>query len=364
MMALTFCATSFAQNSTQEAAPYVKNSNIPSKASFDLVASYNLMTPTSPAGLTGLAGSNYMFGKFYAAKWNSDTIFRFDNSGVFSDFFIVPGLTGTRALTSDGTNIYASNNTGTIYRIDPNTNALNPPHITSAASFNARGCSYSASLNSGAGGFWISNFGSDLVAISMSGAVLTSIPAATHGLTGIYGIAADDLTPGGPYIWAFDQGAPNASNIVGVRVSDGSIARAAHDVFPDISGPNSVTSSLAGGIFVSNAIISGQSHVCGVAQSAPSNVLFLYELNNPFLSLDEEKSNAFAVYPNPVTNNLTIEIKAFSNYALYDLAGNLVTSGTLTSGSNSVDVSSLTRGSYLLNVIQNETKFTKMVVLQ
>lgn len=365
MIALAICANSFAQNSTQEAAPFVKNTNnIPSKASFDIYNSYTLITPTAPSGLVGLAASNYMFGKYYVAKWNGDSLYRFDNSGNFIDNFVIAGLSGIRALTTDGTNIYASNNTGTIYRIDPTTNTLNPPHITASTSFNVRGCSYSPALNSGAGGFWVSAFGSDFVSISMTGATLSTIPAATHGLTGVYGIAVDDYTPGGPYLWAFAQGAPNSSNIVGVRVSDGSIARAAHDVFADISGPHSLTSSLAGGLFISNAIVTGQTHIGGAAQGSPANVLFIYELNNPFLSLDENKATAFSAYPNPASADLTIEIEAFSNYSLHDLAGNLVTSGTLSSGSNKVDVSNLNRGSYLLTVVQNETKFTKMVVLQ
>jgi Secretion system C-terminal sorting domain len=362
-LGLFIFSNTFAQLNSAEKAPYVKNDVvIPSKAAFDLHFSFS---PQYPGGgnIIGLAGCMFMGGQYWATKWAGDSIIRFNGSGTYVDALQIPGLSGARALTTDGNMLYASNNTGTIYRIDPSTNTLSPPHITTALSFNVRSCTYSSSLDGGNGGFWVSNFGSDIVAVSMSGATLNTILAATHAVTGMYGMAVDDITPGGPYLWAFAQMAPNNSMIIGLEVADGSTAYAAHDVYPDISSIYSLSSNLAGGIFLTDDIVSGQTHLCGVSQGTPVNVVFVYELNNPFADLKEKTESKFELFPNPANNLVTVRLESQTEYSVVDLSGKVVLSGQLSELNNTIDVSALESGSYLVKLeIEGSIQCKKLVI--
>lgn len=249
------------------------------KALWDIQFSLNTTTITS--GAVGMAGvCHYPVGdEFWVSRWASDSIHRITEAGVLTQSFTVPGLTGTRAFTTDGTYIYAANNTTTIYRIDPVTRTLAPPHIT--APDLARHCTYDPSANSNAGGFWIGNFGTDIVQISMTGATLQTIAAATHGLTGMYGSAYDDISAGGPFLWLFAQMPPNNSQIIRLDLATGTATNISHDVMSDIGVAGGLTSGLAGGLFISTGIVAGQTTIGGLIQGTPSNILFGYELNNP-----------------------------------------------------------------------------------
>lgn len=357
------CAS--AQTELQDKAPYVKpDFYIPSKASFDVHFSFSPQYPNNGGPIVGLAGCMYFGGQYWATKWAGDSIIRFDGTGAYVDALVIPGLSATRALTTDGSMLYASTNTSTIYRIDPASNTLNPPHITSSTSFGVRSCTYSGALDGGNGGFWVSNFGSDVVAISMTGATLSTIPAATHAITGMYGMAVDEVTPGGPYLWAFAQMAPNSSTVIGIKAADGSTSLAGHDVFADISSTYSLTSNLAGGMFFTDDLISGQTHLCGISQGTPVNVVFVYELNNPFASLNENSASQFKIYPNPADKTITLQVENQTEYLIIDLSGKTILSGQVSELTNTVNISSLEKGTYFVKLPENGSSACKKLIVQ
>lgn len=251
----------------------------------------NITSATSSAGCAAgvfVKNSQITAGEFWVSKWASDTLIRFDASGALIAKFQIAGLTGVRALTFDGTYLYAGVNGTTIYRIDPVTRTLAPPHITSGASNPVRHISYDPTLNSNAGGFWVGNFGTDIEAISMAGSLLTAIPASSHGLAGMYGSAYDPYTSGGPYLWIFNQGGANTTTIERVTIATGlTTPLAARDAFLDFQGSNGLTSGLAGGLFITDQLVSGQFTIGGVIQGTPNNVLFAYELADLVLPNDD-----------------------------------------------------------------------------
>ncbi|MBL0015050.1 MAG: T9SS type A sorting domain-containing protein [Bacteroidetes bacterium] len=254
-------------------------------ALFDVQFDYNI---TSLANSVGCAGATFVQNKFWVSKWQSDTIMQFSKTGAFLSKFTIPGLTGVRSFTTAGAYIYAATNTTTIYRIDTALRVLAPPHITSGSANTVRHMSYDPTLNGNAGGFWVGNFGTDIDAISMSGAVLTSIPSGTHGLTGMYGSAYDGQTAGGPYLWIFNQGGANTTQIERITIATGTTTPlAARDAFLDFNTSNSLTSGLAGGLFIAQGIVPGQWTIGGVIQGTPNNVLFGYELNDLALANDD-----------------------------------------------------------------------------
>lgn len=273
-------------NTASEAYPgYSGPSNEPVNtpdALWDVQFDHNVTSATG--GAAGMAAAQFINNEFWTSRWQNDTLYRFDINGTLIQAFTIPGLTGTRSLASDGTYLYAGTATTTIYRIDPTTRTLAPPHINSASPNTARHCSYDPTLNGGAGGFWIGNFGTDIDAISMTGAVLTTIPAANHGLTGMYGSAYDGTTAGGPYLWIFNQGGANDCQIERLSLPFGTRnVLASRDAFQDFMTSNSLSSGLAGGLFISNAIVPGQMTIGGLIQGTPNNVVFGYELNDLIL---------------------------------------------------------------------------------
>ncbi len=70
-----------------------------------------------------------------------------------------------------------------------------------------------------------------------------------------------------------------------------------------------------------------------------------------YTSVKENNAVLTNVYPNPTVNgNVTIEVKENTSLVVLDLLGNVVVFNPLTSGLNSIDVSSLAAGNYILKV--------------
>lgn len=363
---LTLSGTSFAQNnSLEDRAPYTqaKPSTNETKALWDIQFNHNVTTAAS--GDLGMAGSIFFNNEFWVSRWGSDTLYRFSNTGALVSEFTISGLTGVRGLTTDGTYIYASANSTTIYRINPANSTLAAPHI--AAPSAARFCTYDATLNAGAGGFWIGNFSTDITAISMTGTTLSSIPAATHGLTGMYGAAVDNFTAGGPFIWIFDQGGASATRLVQLNRTTGAQTGLIHDVMADVGAANSLTSGLAGGCFISNQIVSGQVTLGGIIQGTPANVLFGYQLTTPVLGVSTNELNASnKFYPNPTEGIVTIQAgnaEAFT-FTVADMNGRVLQTKIVTGNECQVDMTNLNAGTYLVTLTSGEEKIGQQLIIK
>jgi hypothetical protein len=278
------------------------------KALWDVQFSHLISSSTAPiSGAMGIC--HYKAGnEFWVSKWGSDTLFRFNESGVFLQSLQLAGLTGVRALTTDGTYLYATNNSAIIYRINPVTKTLAPPHITTTIT-QVRHCSYDPTANSGDGGFWVGNASTDITLINMSGTTTLTILAATHGITGMYGSAVDTFTSGGPYLWLFTQSAPNYCQIFRMNLATGITSGISHDAMGDVG--TSLSSGLAGGLFISDGIISGKATLGGIIQGTPTSVMFGYELVNlPITGTNSLFSDAsFSIFPNPTADKLFVRFE-------------------------------------------------------
>jgi hypothetical protein len=241
---------------------------------FDVEFNYNV-TDSGAGG--GEAGVVYTGTEFWVSRWASDTIFTVSPSGAVTDTFKIPGVTGIRAMTWDGTNIYAGVNTTSIKIINPTTRTLTGTITSAAPGVTVRHITYDSTANGGAGGFWVGNFGTNIVQISMTGAVLQTITAATHGLTGMYGSAIDHWTAGGPYLWIFDQGGASQARLVRLQLPSGIPTGLTHDIATDVGV--GLSASLAGGLFITNALGATRT-IVGINQGTPDNQLFGYELND------------------------------------------------------------------------------------
>ena len=259
----------------QEAGPGVTirpRSGVQPNAMWDVEFVTNIEQAT---GMGGWAGVCWTGTEWWAAVWNTDTLARLDVNGNLTGMFTIPTVSGIRSMTTDGTSIYAGNASTTINVIDPTTRMVTST-ITSPV--DARHCTYDPDANGGMGGLWVGNWATDIVQISLTGATLNTIPAATHGLTACYGSAYDNVSAGGPYLWMFDQsGLASQAMIVQLALPTGAPTGLTWDVMRDVGASSS--DGLAGGLCLTNQVVSGKWTLAGLMQGTPDNLIFGYELD-------------------------------------------------------------------------------------
>jgi len=305
-----------------------------------------------PDNENGYAGIIFINNQFWVSEWASSDIHILDNMGNYIESFEIFGLSGVRSMTTDGTNIYCGAAGNTIFIVNPVTRILTSAiSITTASSASARFCTYDASLDGGSGGFWIANFNTDIAAVGMTGDELAVIPLGTHGLDGMYGAAVDDL--GNLYV--YHQGGANQDQISIIDTSTGSQVGTAYDVFTNITSPLGSTESIAGGLFISEDVVSGKKVVVGISQATPNNILFAVDFGIA-LSVDEfTLNNNIKLHPNPATDVISISgLKQTENYRIYNILGSEVRKGTITDNEK-IQIDNFQNGLYILTFDNGHT---------
>lgn len=227
---------------------------------------------TAATGNPGQAAVGFDGTNFWVARWDASTstdISRITPAGALVDTFQIAGLSGTRSLTWDGSQFWAGNATTTIRRVDPVTKTVT---ATLTVPIAARYVTFDPTANSGAGGFWIGDFGSDIQQVSMAGATLATIPAAnTATMTGRYGIAFDNTSGPSPFLWVFFQtGGPSTASLGIIDLPSGTPRPA----FQNIAALTPDPASLAGGAFLASGIGMGPTLLL-LAQGTPNTIVGL-----------------------------------------------------------------------------------------
>ncbi|MFQ3607849.1 MAG: T9SS type A sorting domain-containing protein [Chloroherpetonaceae bacterium] len=248
----------------------------------DVQYNYDLST------LTNLGNASAEFdGEFlWFGKWSpgttSNRVFRARINGTLRDSFSVSGYTltsGIRDFAWDGRFMYGGAAGNAIVRIDTGSLAVVKTITLSGvpAGVNVRGIAYDPVRN----GFWVCAFGGPIVCVDTNG---VQIPGAqiTNTLSGKYGLAYDPFTPGGPYLWAFDQsGAGQNASLYQYRLSDFQLVGTPFNVGSVIT--NAGADPLAGGLFIADGIVPGKATIGGVLQGTPDR-LFGLELTTTALN--------------------------------------------------------------------------------
>lgn len=311
--------------------------------------------------------------EIWCSVWARPVIHRFDYTGTFIDSFTVAGIAtgGVRAMTFDGTSVWCSYNGTDIKSIDPLTQAVTAtvshPPLTGAQT-TSRWITYDHTADGGLGGFWIGNFNTDWMQISMSGAQLNSILSAQHTLTGVYGVTFEDIN-GTPYLWANSQTDPIGGTATGAFITQydinaGAITGVVHDMEQDFGAPGGI----AGGICATQ--LPGFAQPCFLANDqGVSNAAY----ENTLLGLKKIDWNLkLNVAPNP-SNNGEIKItfvpatKENITISVLDLNGKLIYEESLNNVVNlskSIAVNDA-KGVYTVNIItEGGEKISKKVVAQ
>ncbi|MGE5438673.1 MAG: T9SS type A sorting domain-containing protein [Bacteroidota bacterium] len=286
---------------------------------WDIKLLWSLNNVTGNSGHAGIVYLNTS-GDVWISRWNSDTLFVWTATTTNYIYPItIPGVTGVRAMTFDGTNIYAGSNTTDIMVINPETRTLKG---TIKAPQTVRYVTYDPKADGGKGGLWIGNFSTDPQLISMSGTVLRTLSMSDLGTTGIYGAAYDGQTTGGPYLWFFGQadGYGSPQTISQVSISTGKSTTLQHEMSYDIEAYAynegiyaNADSMLAGGLCLVTGIFPGVVALGGIMQAYP-DLIFAVEVGTA------------AAPPSTVTINRSFSFgdpKVSSSYRMLSLPGDI-----------------------------------------
>jgi immune inhibitor A len=231
---------------------------------------------TSVTGAGANAGAVFIpaLDEFWTSRWNGNLLHRWRRDGTLIGSFTVDGVSGVRGMTFDGTNVYASSASTTIYIINPDSRAK-VGTITSPVS--ARYVAYDPTASGGEGGFWVGDYYSDATLISRTGATLRTLDYSALGSSTNYGAALDNISAGGPFLWFWGQGSGGGTPQILTQVSlaTGLPTGVTHDVATDVG--QGVGTPLAGGLFFATGIVAGKATLGGILQGAP-NRLFGYEI--------------------------------------------------------------------------------------
>lgn len=331
------------------------------QAMWSVLFNYDLLASTT---LNGNAGVCFFNNQFWVSRWATDSILILDLTGTVVSRFTVPGITGIRSFTTDGTSIYAGINTNSIKKIDPITKTLVSSITAPVAA--VRSLTYDATVTGG--GFWASTWTTDITQFDMSGVTANIVSAGSHLLTGMYGTAFDNTTIGGPYLWVFDQAiSASQSDIVQINVATQMQTGVVHDVMSDVGAVAADTSGLAGGLFFYTQ--SGVLTVIGVLQGSPTNRLFGYEVG--LTGIPEENMNPdefINIFPNPVKDMVNINVNKQNNdevqLQIFDAIGKEVFNKTTRGQNNYINFSKHKAGLYFVKTTYNSKTATSKFIKQ
>jgi len=200
---------------------------------------------------------------FYTAVWNSADINKFDIDGNFIETFTIPGVTGLRDLAYDGQYFYGGAAGTNLWKMDFSSQTLVETIISPVA---VRAIAYDDDNDA----FWVNDWSTDVTLVSRTGNILDSFPCGTWG--DFYGLAYDNITEGGPYLYGYSQGGSGCV-IAQYNIETGAETGVIHDVLEDHGVPGE---DIAGGAFTSADYADGL-FVIGVMNQS-SYIVTMYEL--------------------------------------------------------------------------------------
>ena len=222
-----------------------------------------------------LAGAVWTGTEFWLSSWTSDTMVRIGENGSFMGIETISGIQNVRGLTWTGSLIYAANNSVELKGFDPQTKQL-VDSIEISGPETYRFAAYDSLADNGNGGFYVGNFGTDIYLIDTLGQKIDTIPFSVHGRNTIYGAVVDHVSPGGPFLWVFDQPEfPSYAVISQLKLPEGIYTGFSRDVQGDLA----TELGAAGGLFIGQNIIPGRFTLGGILQNnLGKDVLFGYDL--------------------------------------------------------------------------------------
>ncbi len=234
-------------------------------------------------------------GIFWYSEPYAHIVNEVSSSGEIISEFTLPDMPQVTGFSYDGTYVYAVDGGNVIKYFDPVTREL-AGSIQIAYPYYA----YSLSYDPDSDGFWVSIWHQDVVLINREGAAINSIPFANLSPAVNYGVAYDNVTEGGPYLWFFDisHGWNYPQVVYQVLVETGMPTGISINVGDELGGTNYY--NLGGDLFISSTIVPGNLILGGILSGVPTNHLFGYNIAE--LGPPPGPGFAYAPFPAPLSN--------------------------------------------------------------
>ena len=180
---------------------------------------------------------------------------------------------GYRDLASDGMYLYAGCGSN-FYQIDPSDGSI-VAEVTHSLGIVIRALAYIPET----GTFVTGDFESACIEFAFDGNSVTEVRRFDLGLEHKYGMAYDDTSAGGPYLWIFDQSGTPATSILQAdiaEVGNEMLTGVAHTL-PLLSG---ITDQTAGGLFITTEWEHSKIILGGLVQGTDIDKVFGVELGD------------------------------------------------------------------------------------
>ncbi|MFP4471213.1 MAG: GEVED domain-containing protein [Bacteroidales bacterium] len=234
----------------------------------------------------------------YVGKWNDTPIDKYDLDGNLIETFTIADIGHFCDFAWDGSRLYATDGSSFVYEIDPVNKVLTGTIVTEHL---LRGIAY----NDNEDVFYGSNLSSPIVSFDRQGNTVDQYPLQV--ISGLYGLAFDNVSPDGPYLWGFSQ---FSSVLVQYSVPDIIETGVTFSVNDDLGLPDAV----AGGLAFSDNISPGTVSLLGILQS---QAIFAYSAGQT-VNFDNDVAVISILSPNSgvgLTANepVTVRVKNYGN---------------------------------------------------
>jgi len=297
--------------------------NIPqSDALFDL----QFDVPVGVGG--GEAGIESDGTYIYTSMWNGTGEFqKYDASGTWIKTFTIAAATACRDIAYNGTYFYGAAASTTVFEMNFSTETM---VSTFTAPTDVRAIAYNENDDS----FYANNWGSDIINFDMTGANLGYFSAGPIG-DSYYGFAYQSaaLDGNGPFLWGYAQVGATSNELIQISLPGGTET----GVYLDIATVASVGTGSAGGLAITDGLVSGYHTILGTSQNENIWGLELCAIPNDDLGVQT------IVSPNTGTNltvseTVTVTVK---NYGI-NVQTNFDLSYTVDGGSAVTESASVT----------------------
>ncbi len=233
----------------------------------------------------------------FVTQWDSDTLARYAQDGTVLETFTIPGAIKTRDLAYDGQYFYGSPASNYFLVLDLENKVLIDTIFTN---FYIRGMAYDPVE----GVLWATNsWWPDFYKINILGEVIDSWVPSGITMEAISGLAYDNNSPNGPFLWGFSQ---DSSGAMIVKYDIATQSQTGNMI--DVAGLTS-NEAVAGGLFI--RALNGSSDVTmgGMIQNELVFALGLSYANSLVDVGAPDMLTAFNIYPNPANDFVIVHLQ-------------------------------------------------------
>lgn len=282
----------FAQQTHVEIAP---NMDINPDATINR-DSLNLQFSFPCTAFVGEYGAETNGTDIYVSQWYGDLFARYDQAGNVLETFVIPGVGNVRDMAYDGQYYYGSPSDFYFYVLDLDNKVLID---TIHTSFTIRGMAYDPVE----GVLWASERWSPMFyKMDMQGNILDSWYPSGVTLGSISGLAYDNHSANGPFLWGFSQ---DSTGEIIVKYDIATQSQTGNMI--DLSSIS--MGGVAGGLFIHEMSQKNDATLGGLIQG---DMVFAFDLIYANMLVTDIESHdmitSLELYPNPVNDVLNIKI--------------------------------------------------------